>query len=191
VLDWDLYTALVSGDVVGYATRIDPRLAKNFEQTVGKGYQNERLQQQIRQDKHLLAAFAEHRDRVAAMTMSTEGGGQDGCRQPLVYLAKEFRLVLGESRSGENPLVTSVVAPRCARLGDSAVQITAGRSDRFKCWTVDDATSCGWRLPDMPTDLKQVIMSGFKSAFLPFHVKQQYVRRISDELPLVETKACQ
>lgn len=32
------------------------------------------------------------------------------------------------------------------------------------------------------TDLKQVIMSGFKSAFLPFHVKQQYVRRISEEL---------
>ena len=32
------------------------------------------------------------------------------------------------------------------------------------------------------TDLKQIIMSGFKSAFLPFHVKQQYVRRISEEL---------
>ena len=32
------------------------------------------------------------------------------------------------------------------------------------------------------TDLKQVILSGFKSAFLPFHVKQQYVRRVSEEL---------
>jgi adenosine deaminase len=31
-------------------------------------------------------------------------------------------------------------------------------------------------------DLKQVILSGFKSAFLPFHVKQQYLRRVSDEL---------
>ena len=31
-------------------------------------------------------------------------------------------------------------------------------------------------------DLKQVILSGFKSAFLPFHVKQQYVRRVSEEL---------
>lgn len=31
-------------------------------------------------------------------------------------------------------------------------------------------------------DLKQVIMSSFKSAFLPFHVKQQYVRRVSEEL---------
>lgn len=31
-------------------------------------------------------------------------------------------------------------------------------------------------------DLKQVILSGFKSAFLPFHVKQQYLRRVSEEL---------
>jgi adenosine deaminase len=31
-------------------------------------------------------------------------------------------------------------------------------------------------------DLKQVVLSGFKSAFLPFHVKQQYVRRVSEEL---------
>lgn len=31
-------------------------------------------------------------------------------------------------------------------------------------------------------DLKQIILSGFKSAFLPFHVKQQYVRHVSDEL---------
>ena len=31
-------------------------------------------------------------------------------------------------------------------------------------------------------DLKQFILSGFKSAFLPFHVKQQYLRKVSDEL---------
>ncbi len=32
------------------------------------------------------------------------------------------------------------------------------------------------------SDLKQVIVSGFKSAFLPFHVKQQYLRKVSEEL---------
>jgi adenosine deaminase len=32
------------------------------------------------------------------------------------------------------------------------------------------------------TDLKQVVLSGFKSAFLPFHVKQQYLRHVSEEL---------
>jgi adenosine deaminase len=31
-------------------------------------------------------------------------------------------------------------------------------------------------------DLKAVILSGFKSSFLPFHVKQQYLRRVSEEL---------
>ncbi len=31
-------------------------------------------------------------------------------------------------------------------------------------------------------DLKQIILNGFKSAFLPFHVKQQYLRRVSEEL---------
>jgi len=31
-------------------------------------------------------------------------------------------------------------------------------------------------------DLKQIILAGFKSAFLPFHVKQQYLRSVSEEL---------
>ncbi|MGH7283890.1 MAG: adenosine deaminase family protein, partial [Polyangiaceae bacterium] len=31
-------------------------------------------------------------------------------------------------------------------------------------------------------DLKQIVLAGFKSAFLPFHVKQQYLRRVSEEL---------
>jgi hypothetical protein len=162
VRDWDLYTALVSGDVVRYATKVDRQIAKSFEQMVGKGYQTEQLEEQIRQDKRLLAAFAEHRARIAAMTVTADGETTEtGCRHPLVYLAKEFRLVLGENRSGEDPLVTSTVAPKCARVGDSAVQITAGRSARFKCWTVDEVTSCGWRLPDMPPDLKQVIETAY------------------------------
>jgi adenosine deaminase len=31
-------------------------------------------------------------------------------------------------------------------------------------------------------DIKSIIVAGFKSAFLPFHVKQQYLRRINEEL---------
>jgi adenosine deaminase len=31
-------------------------------------------------------------------------------------------------------------------------------------------------------DIKQIITSGFKSAFLPFHVKQQYLRAVSEDL---------
>ena len=37
-------------------------------------------------------------------------------------------------------------------------------------------------------DLKQIILSGFKSAFLPFHVKQQYVRRVIEELKAFGTE---
>jgi len=32
------------------------------------------------------------------------------------------------------------------------------------------------------TDIKQIVTSGFKSAFLPFHVKQQYLRSVTEEL---------
>lgn len=32
------------------------------------------------------------------------------------------------------------------------------------------------------TDLKHVVLAGFKSAFLPFHLKHQYLRRVSEEL---------
>ncbi|MCK6547314.1 adenosine deaminase [Myxococcota bacterium] len=38
-------------------------------------------------------------------------------------------------------------------------------------------------------DLKQIILSGFKSAFLPFHVKQQYLRRVSEELKAFKNEA--
>src|SRR5271166_6097291 len=31
-------------------------------------------------------------------------------------------------------------------------------------------------------DIKQIVLSGYKSAFLPFHVKQQYLREASEEL---------
>ncbi|MBK7399482.1 MAG: adenosine deaminase [Myxococcales bacterium] len=36
----------------------------------------------------------------------------------------------------------------------------------------------GFSLPD----IKQLILNGFKSSFLPFHVKQDYLRRVSHEL---------
>src|SRR5205085_707966 len=38
---------------------------------------------------------------------------------------------------------------------------TAGRSARFKCWSDADVTHCGWRLPDMPIDIKRVIENDY------------------------------
>ena len=39
-------------------------------------------------------------------------------------------------------------------------------------------TQLGLSLPD----IKQIVLAGFKSAFLPFHVKQAYLRKVSQEL---------
>jgi len=33
-----------------------------------------------------------------------------------------------------------------------------------------------------PRDIARIILSGFKSAFLPFHIKQAYLRRVASEL---------
>jgi adenosine deaminase len=41
---------------------------------------------------------------------------------------------------------------------------------------------CHTRMGLLLDDLKQIILNGFKSAFLPFHVKQQYLRKVSSEL---------
>jgi len=41
---------------------------------------------------------------------------------------------------------------------------------------------CHTQLGFTIADLKAVVLSGFKSAFLPFHVKQQYLRKVSEEL---------
>jgi adenosine deaminase len=32
-------------------------------------------------------------------------------------------------------------------------------------------------------DIKSLILSGFKSSFLPFHIKQSYLRQLSQDLP--------
>ncbi len=41
---------------------------------------------------------------------------------------------------------------------------------------------CHTQLNFTMSDLKAIVLSGFKSAFLPFHVKQQYLRKVSEEL---------
>jgi len=86
------------------------------------------------------------------------------CRRSVVYVGNEFRLVLGARARGTDPLATATVAPSCIETHDAGFQITAGRSPRFKCWTSVNETSCGWRLPDMPDSLKQVIEDRYPSS---------------------------
>ena len=43
---------------------------------------------------------------------------------------------------------------------------------------------CHTRMGFNLTDIKTIVLAGFKSAFLPFHVKQQCIRRVNKELKL-------
>src|SRR5437762_2665414 len=85
VSDWALYAALVAGDIVGYAAKIDLALAPRFEQAAGKPYQTERLTDDIKRDPGLRTSFDDHRRRLAAMTLYSDGdgAGRRGCQHPL------------------------------------------------------------------------------------------------------------
>ena len=111
----------------------------------------------IKQDKRLRAAFDEQRRRIRSMVLYTDGDADTSgaCRRSLTYVGSEFRLVLGARLRGADPLASATVAPSCG--GDARFQITAGQSPRFRCWATVSDTTCGWRLPDMPDSLKQVI----------------------------------
>ena len=159
VADWKLYAALVDGDLVAYAARIDPAIGRRLEDARGKGYQLQQIEAAIKQDSGLRAAFEEQRRRIRTMVLYSDGDGDSSgmCRRSVVYVGDEFRLVLGARASGADPLASATVAPSCADANDARLRITAGRSARFRCWSAANETTCGWRLPDMPDSLKQVI----------------------------------
>ena len=159
VADWKLYAALVDGDVVAYAGRIDPAIGHRLEEAHGKGYQTQQVEASIKSDARLRAAFDEQRRRIRTMVLYSDGDGDasGSCRRSLMYVGNEFRLVLGARAPGADALASATVAPSCVESAAVRLAITAGRSPRFKCWSSVDETTCGWRLPDMPDSLKQVI----------------------------------
>ena len=67
---------------------------------------------------------------------------------------------------------------------DLGVRVTINTDNRL----ITDTTAskelwlCHTRMGMSLTDIKQLVSAGWKSAFLPFHVKQGYLRRISEEL---------
>jgi hypothetical protein len=168
VVDWDLYSALVKGDIVSYAAKLDPIVAKHQEHARGKGYQMQELEAGITQDKRLRASFDEQRRRIASMVLYVDGNGAtaERCQHRLVYMEKEFRLILGGIPGNADPLTSATVGPSCPPYlnPNPGLQITAGHSRRFKCWEGWDGVidrTCGWRLPDMPDVLKRVIEDAY------------------------------
>jgi adenosine deaminase len=67
---------------------------------------------------------------------------------------------------------------------DLGLRVTINTDNRL----VTDTTSsqelwyCHTRMGMSLRDIKTMIVAGFKSAFLPFHVKQAYLRRVTEEL---------
>jgi hypothetical protein len=159
IVDWALYAALVHDDLQSYAVRIDPVVARQREQARGKGYQLQVLETNVKHDQRLRASFDEQRRRIGSMVLYADGnsGATDACQPRLVYVGREFRLVLGGSSVGADPLASATVAPSCPAILDPGFQITAGHSPRFRCWEGAVDRECGWRLPDMPAELKRVI----------------------------------
>ena len=160
ITDWTLYQALVTGDVVTYALRVDPTIAAEMDGIRGRAYQTQQLETRLKQDRRLVATFDGQRKRLQSMVV-TFGADAKTCPRPVAYVENEFRLVLGESSEGGDPLSHATIAPGCPPTLDAGFQVTAGRSSRFTCWTAKDSTLCGWRLPDMPVALKRVIESDY------------------------------
>jgi len=159
IKDWPLYAALATGDVVAYAARLDPAVASEMEQSKGRLYQTQQLENRLKADRRLITAFEGQRQRLKSMVVTTQASGvaTDSCAHQLVYVSNEFRLVLGKSSEAGDPLSHATIAPSCPQRLEPGFQITGGRSSRFTCWATDYATLCGWRLPDMPVALKATI----------------------------------
>lgn len=163
IADWTLYTALVIGDLVTYGEKVDPSIAKRADGAKGKPYQTQQVEMTVKGDARLVAAFNTQRRRIQTMVLYVDGEGfaTEKCRHLLTYVDNEFRLVLGESGDGADPLSHATIAPSCPSSLRPGFQLTAGRSSRFKCWPTEYVTRCGWALPDMPAALKDVVETDY------------------------------
>jgi hypothetical protein len=166
ITDWTLYTALVTGDLVTYAEKVVPSIAKRADGAKGRPYQTQQVEMTIKGDAPLVAAFNTQRRRIQTMVLYVDGDGfaDEKCRRPLTYVENEFRVVLGEGGDGTDPLSHATIAPSCPSALHAGFQITAGRSSRFKCWPTEYVTRCGWALPDMPAALKDVVESDYPAS---------------------------
>jgi len=166
ITDWTFYSALVAGDLVTYAGKVDPAIAARVDAAKGKPYLTQQVAMSLKRDARLVAAFKAQRHRMESMILYADGGGfaDEKCRHPLVYVENEFRLVLGENNDGGDRLSHATIAPSCPATLDRGFQITAGRSSRFKCWPTESVTKCGWALPDMPAALKSVIETDYPAS---------------------------
>jgi hypothetical protein len=199
IADWQIYAALVAGDVVAYAEKVDPAIANRADAAKGKPYQLQQIGTSIRRDERLVSAFNDQRKRIQSLVLYVDADGFDTykCRNALVYENNEFRLVTGEGGEPGDPLSHATIAPSCPTTLAPGFQITAGRSSRFRCWATPYVTRCGWRLPDMPADLKGVIETSYPASLklrwrwqgLAGTVRTRYVNAEGNRVPAQDSVA--
>ena len=113
-----------------------------------------------------------------------------GCRLredgDLLHYVTDHRIPLEvcPSSNVQTGAVASLATHPIKLYHDLGVRVTVNTDNRL---ITDTSVSkelwlCHSQLELEPKDIARIIISGFKSAFLPFHIKQEYLRRVSVEL---------
>jgi hypothetical protein len=160
--DFDLYAALMKRDLISFASLMSESIKKELEDLADKPYQREKVHHRIRADRNLTSMFEAFRQKLATAVVYYKTESSNGLPE-LVYVRKEFRLVVGNDDLGDLPAVT-LIAPNYGRLAYpfGGEDVSLGKWSRAVCWRdADGQGTCGARLPDMPARLKDVIEDQF------------------------------
>lgn len=113
-----------------------------------------------------------------------------GCRLreagDLLHYVNDHRIALEccPSSNVQTGAVASIAAHPLKLYHDLGVRVTVNTDNRL----ITDTTVsrelwlCHKDMGMQARDIARIILNGFKAAFMPFHIKQGYLRRISDEL---------
>ena len=113
-----------------------------------------------------------------------------GCRLRedggLLHYVNDHRIALEvcPSSNVQTGAVSSIASHPLKLYHDLGLRVTVNTDNRL----ITDTTVsrelhlCHVQMGLEPKDIVRIVLNGFKAAFLPFHIKQAYVRRVSSEL---------
>jgi adenosine deaminase len=113
-----------------------------------------------------------------------------GCRLrengDLLHYVNDHRIALEccPSSNVQTGAISSLAAHPLKLYADLGLRVTVNTDNRLVTDTTvsKELLLCHTEMGLTLQDLKQIVLAGFKSSFLPFHVKQEYLRRASIEL---------
>jgi len=113
-----------------------------------------------------------------------------GCRLresgDLLHYVNDHRIALEccPSSNVQTGAVASIASHPLKLCHDLGVRVTVNTDNRLITDTTvsKELWLCHKEMGLNEKDIARVILNGFKAAFMPFHIKQGYLRRISDEL---------